>query len=59
MDRGAWWATVHGVSRELDTTEQANDIWALAPRESDTTPRSPDCSGHQGPCSQCPEAQLE
>ena len=20
MDRGAWWATVHGVARELDTT---------------------------------------
>ena len=22
MDRGAWWATVHGVEKELDTTEQ-------------------------------------
>ena len=22
MDRGAWWATVHGVAKELDTTEQ-------------------------------------
>ena len=22
MDRGAWWATVHGDSKELDTTEQ-------------------------------------
>ena len=22
MDRGAWWATVHGVTKELDTTEQ-------------------------------------
>ena len=21
MNRGAWWATVHGVSKELDTTE--------------------------------------
>ena len=20
-DRGAWWATVHGVTKELDTTE--------------------------------------
>ena len=20
MDRGAWWATVHGVTKELDTT---------------------------------------
>ena len=22
MDRGAWWATVHGVTKESDTTEQ-------------------------------------
>ena len=22
MDRGAWWATVHGVMEESDTTEQ-------------------------------------
>ena len=22
MDRGAWWAVVHGVTKELDTTEQ-------------------------------------
>ena len=21
MDRGAWWATVHGVTKESDTTE--------------------------------------
>ena len=21
MDRGAWWATVHGVAKESDTTE--------------------------------------
>ena len=25
MDRGAWWATVHGVVKELDTTEQLNN----------------------------------
>jgi len=24
MDRGAWRATVHGVTKELDTTEQLN-----------------------------------
>ena len=24
MDRGAWQATVHGVAKELDTTEQLN-----------------------------------
>ena len=22
MDRGAWWATVHGVAKEQDMTEQ-------------------------------------
>ena len=22
MDRGAWWATVHGVAKESDTTER-------------------------------------
>ena len=26
MDRGAWWATVHGVAKELDTTEQLNKL---------------------------------
>ena len=25
MDRGAWWATVHGVPKELDTTERLNN----------------------------------
>ena len=25
MDRGAWWATVHGVSKELHMTEQLNN----------------------------------
>ena len=24
MDRGAWQATVHGVTKELDTTQQLN-----------------------------------
>ena len=24
MDRGAWWATVHGVAKELDMTERLN-----------------------------------
>ena len=24
MDRGAWWATVHGITKELDTTERLN-----------------------------------
>ena len=25
MDRGAWWATVHGVAKELDITWQLNN----------------------------------
>ena len=25
MDRGAWWATVHRVTKELDTTERLNN----------------------------------
>ena len=25
MDRGVWWATVHGVTKELDTAEQLNN----------------------------------
>ena len=25
MDRGAWWATVHGVAKESDMTEQLNN----------------------------------
>ena len=24
LDRGAWWATVHGVAEELDTIQQLN-----------------------------------
>ena len=24
MERGAWWAMVHRVAKELDTTEQLN-----------------------------------
>ena len=30
MDRGAWWATVHGVKKELDTTvrlKSTNNAW--------------------------------
>ena len=25
MDRAAWWATVHGVPKELDTTQRLNN----------------------------------
>ena len=25
MDRGAWWATIHGVAKESDTTQQLNN----------------------------------
>ena len=30
MDRGAWWATVHGITKELDMTRQLNSILVLA-----------------------------
>ena len=35
-DRGAWWATVCGVTKELDTTEQLNDDnkWGPTPQTS-------------------------
>ena len=26
MDRGAWWAAVHGVAKELDMTEATEHI---------------------------------
>ena len=26
MDRGAWWATVHGVAKESDTTEYSHRV---------------------------------
>ena len=29
MDRGAWWATVHGVTKESDRTEQLNNFVPL------------------------------
>ena len=29
MDRGAWWAAVHGVIKESDTTEQLIDTHTL------------------------------
>ena len=25
MDRGAWWAVVHGVAKELDVTERLHN----------------------------------
>ena len=25
MERGSWWATVHGVTKESDTTKQLNN----------------------------------
>ena len=30
MDRGAWWATVHGVAKELDMTEHALGKYILS-----------------------------
>ena len=36
MDRGAWRATVHGVTRESDTNELLNN--KTAPKNKDTLP---------------------
>ena len=40
MDRGAWWATVHGVAKELDTTERTNIHKSPSLR---TLPPMPEC----------------
>ena len=29
MDRGAWWAIVHGVAKESDMTEQTTNIFII------------------------------
>ena len=29
MDRGAWWVTVHGVTKESDTTERLSSLWLI------------------------------
>ena len=31
MDREAWWATVHGVAKELDMTRELNNNSHLEP----------------------------
>ena len=36
MDRGAWWATVQGVAKELDMTEQLNNNRMLEKQEKKT-----------------------
>ena len=47
MDRGAWWATVHGVT-ELDTTEHIH------------IPHAPTPPGHQGtPKTACTFCRVE
>ena len=40
MDRGAWWATVHGVS-ESDTTAQLTHIYTRAKRKSEVARSCP------------------
>ena len=36
MDRGAWWATVHGVAQELDPTWQLNNNHNIYKQLNDT-----------------------
>ena len=56
MDRGAWWATVHEVEKESDTTEQQNNNNLFHICTSDTTDRTnngnPRC--RTGNATQCP-----
>ena len=35
MDGGAWWPTVHGVTKEPDTTEHAHILESTAVNECD------------------------
>ena len=48
MDRGAWWATVHGIAEELDTTERLNGTTSCFHVRLSTVLR-PCLSPHHGP----------
>ena len=37
MDRGAWWATVHGVRKESDRTEGLNNMVRTTDQETIAT----------------------
>ena len=44
MDRGTWWVTVHGVAKELDTTERLNKSQTLGyPEQPQMLPHTPCC----------------
>ena len=40
MDRGVWWATVHGVAKELAMTQQLNNM-SIPISQSSSTPLPP------------------
>ena len=52
MDRGAWWATVHGVTKELDMTELLNnnklELIRRAESEEKQQKRHDACKGFRG-----------
>ena len=52
MDRGAWWATVHGVAKELDMTEQLM-CTCVCVRAHTHTHTHDDVIGYQGDWSFC------
>ena len=52
MDRGAWWATVHGDHKELSVTQQLSIRYTPSPPPTST--RRP-----QRPKSDCPLCKLE
>ena len=48
MDRGAWWAAVHGAAKELDTNERLTlslSCWSLNGIVSIVTGDASSCSG--------------
>ena len=47
MDGGAWWAAVHGVAKESDTTEQLHFHFSLSSIEGNGNP--PQCSCLENP----------
>ena len=48
MDRGAWWAAVHGVTKEADTTERLKNIatWSVRSHPLHKVPGGPDRQKH-------------
>ena len=61
MGRGALWATVHGVAKELDTTYRLNSNNQLKVKNREVVSVSPVCCGDPGTgsCGHCPAQPQE